>query len=83
MSTNPNSPNRTTGLSSVVGLFRDESRTERALQDLKREGFSETEIGIAAAGRGSAGQPSPFWDRIGRAGKYRNCERVAAVFGYV
>jgi len=64
MSTNPNSPNRT---NSIVGLFRDESRTERALQDLKREGFSETEIGIAAAGRGSAGQQSPFWDRIGRA----------------
>jgi uncharacterized protein (TIGR02271 family) len=63
MSTNPNSPNRT---NSIVGLFRDESRTERALQDLKREGFSETEIGIAAAGRGSAGQQSPFWDRIGR-----------------
>src|SRR5215472_1716706 len=63
MSTNPNSPNRT---NSIVGLFRDESRTERALQDLKREGFSETEIGIAAAGRGSAGQQSPFWDRIGK-----------------
>jgi uncharacterized protein (TIGR02271 family) len=47
-------------------LFRDEARAERALQELKREGFSETEIGIATTGRGNAGQSSPFWDRVGR-----------------
>jgi uncharacterized protein (TIGR02271 family) len=67
MSTNTNLPNRTSGgLSSTVALFRDEARAERALQELKREGFSETEIGIATTGRGNAGQSSPFWDRVGR-----------------
>src|SRR5690349_10110736 len=67
MSSNTNLPNRTSGgLSSTVALFRDEARAERALQELKREGFSETEIGIATTGRGNAGQSSPFWDRVGR-----------------
>jgi uncharacterized protein (TIGR02271 family) len=65
MSTNPFSSNRTAnsgGLNSVAALFHDESRAERALQDLKREGFSETEIGIATSGR----QLSPFWEKINK-----------------
>ncbi len=66
MSTNPFSSNRTTnssGLNSIAALFHEESRAERALQDLKREGFSETEIGIATSGR----QQSPFWEKINKA----------------
>ena len=34
------------------------------MKDLKQEGFSETEIGIATTGRGA--QASPFWDRISK-----------------
>ncbi len=66
MSTDTNPLHRTSGgLTSIVALFRDELRAEKAVRDLKREGFSETEIGIATTGRGT--QPSPFWDRISTA----------------
>ena len=65
MSTNPLSDRtmNSGGLNSVAALFHDEPSAERALQDLKREGFSETEIGIATSGR----QQTPFWERINRA----------------
>jgi uncharacterized protein (TIGR02271 family) len=67
MSSNPIPPNRPTGaFTSIAALFHDESNAEKALIALKREGFTETEIGIATSGRSGSDGHSSFWDRMGR-----------------
>jgi uncharacterized protein (TIGR02271 family) len=44
------------GRSTIVGLFPDRSHAEAAINDLKAEGFSEDEIGIAMRDRTAQGQ---------------------------
>jgi len=47
---------------SIAGLFKDESKAEKAIEDLRSNGFSEREIGIATAHQeGTIGR---FWDNL-------------------
>jgi len=44
------------GRSTIVGLFPDREAAESAINDLKRAGFSENEIGVAMRDRTAQGQ---------------------------
>ncbi len=46
----------------IAGLFKDESKAEKAIEDLRSNGFSEREIGIATAHQ--EGKIGRFWDNL-------------------
>jgi uncharacterized protein (TIGR02271 family) len=52
----------------VAGLFHSENKAEQAIEMLKRSGFSESEIGIATAGKsddaGETHETGSFWDKV-------------------
>jgi uncharacterized protein (TIGR02271 family) len=65
------------GRDCVAGLYRDESTAEAAIGELKDNGFSNDEIGIATAGDGQASTSghSGFWDKLTNAfGKHEHAE---------
>ena len=69
-------PNRATNINGVAGLFKDESRAEKAVDELKSGGFSEREIGIATAHQ-EEGKIASFWDKItNKFGKYEHTEHA-------
>ena len=62
--------------SAIAGLFQDESRAEKAVDELKQAGFSENEIGVATRADDS-GETSRFWDKVSRAfGKQEHAEHA-------
>jgi len=59
----------------VAGLFRDESKAESAVDDLKAAGFSDKEIGIATPHR--EGKVGSFWNRMtDRFGRHEHTEHA-------
>ncbi|HZR65368.1 MAG TPA: YsnF/AvaK domain-containing protein [Terriglobales bacterium] len=65
---------KTTG-ATIAGLFKDESKAERAVDELRVAGFSENQIGIATAH--DEGKVGSFWDRLGaHLGKHEHTERA-------
>ncbi len=60
----------------IAGFFKDESKAERAINQLKSTGFSDTEIGVATAHEES--KVGNFWDRLtGTFGKHEHTERAS------
>ncbi|MBV9182552.1 MAG: YsnF/AvaK domain-containing protein [Acidobacteria bacterium] len=57
----------------IAGFFRDETRAENAIEELRASGFAEDEIGVATPHHeGSVGK---FWDRLtNRFGKQEHTE---------
>jgi uncharacterized protein (TIGR02271 family) len=47
----------------VAGLFQDEERAEKAIQELKQAGFSGSDIGVATQNRESSKTDS-FWEKV-------------------
>lgn len=47
----------------VAGLFDDEERAEKAIQELKQAGFSSSDIGVATQSRESSKTDS-FWEKV-------------------
>src|SRR5438270_12468262 len=65
----------TTTRGGVAGLFKDEDKAERAIDELKTSGFSDSEIGIAAAHQ--EGKIGRFWDNVtSRFGKHERTEHA-------
>jgi uncharacterized protein (TIGR02271 family) len=65
-----------TNTNGVAGLFKDESKAEKAVDELKSAGFSEREIGIATAHQ-EEGQIGKFWDDItNKFGKHEHTEHA-------
>lgn len=59
-------------MGSVAGLFREESKAEQAMQDLRQAGFAEKEIGVATSGPAET-KHTGFWSKIGQAfGKHEH-----------
>jgi uncharacterized protein (TIGR02271 family) len=57
----------------VAGIFRDESKAERAVDDLKAAGFSDKQIGIATSHQ--EGKVGTFWNRMtDRFGRHEHTE---------
>ena len=53
----------TPGMGAVAGLFQDEDRAKKAIEDLKEADFSAGEIGIATQ-NSDAGNTEKFWDKV-------------------
>src|SRR5438874_11902951 len=74
----PNKADKTSapGSNGVAGLFKDESRAEKAVDELRSAGFAEREIGIATAHE-EEGKIGKFWDNItGKFGKQEHTEQA-------
>src|SRR5437868_1783571 len=62
-----------TTTATVAGLFKDESKAESAVEELKAAGFSDRQIGIATSHR--EGTVGSFWNRMtDRFGKHEHTE---------
>ncbi|HET9182568.1 MAG TPA: YsnF/AvaK domain-containing protein [Candidatus Angelobacter sp.] len=48
----------------VIGLFRDDSSAEAAIQRLREAGFTAREIGMASAGRRQGAEHAGFWSKV-------------------
>lgn len=60
----------------VAGLFQDEGRAEKAMDELKAAGFSESDIGVATRAD-DTGKTNKFWDKVSRAfGKQEHAEHA-------
>jgi hypothetical protein len=65
-----------TNTNGVAGLFEDENKAERAVEELKSAGFSEREIGIATAHQ-EEGRIGKFWDNTtNKFGKHEHTEHA-------
>jgi uncharacterized protein (TIGR02271 family) len=59
----------------IAGLFRDESKAEMAIEELRAAGFSQSEIGVATPHE--EGKTGSFWDKISsRFGKEEHTEHA-------
>jgi len=59
----------------VAGFFRDESKAESAIEDLRAAGFSDREIGVATPHQ--EGRVGKFWDKVtDRFGKHEHTENA-------
>src|SRR5438270_13701091 len=66
----------TTTRGGVAGLFKDEDKAERAIDELKSSGFSDSEIGIATAHQ--EGKIGRFWDNVtSKFGKREHTEQAS------
>jgi uncharacterized protein (TIGR02271 family) len=66
----------TTTRGGVAGLFTDEDKAERAIDELKSSGFSDSEIGIATAHQ--EGKIGRFWDNVtSKFGKQEHTEQAS------
>src|SRR5438045_1796889 len=60
----------------VAGFFRDESKAESAIEDLRAAGFSDKEIGVATPHQ--EGRVGKFWDKVtDRFGKHEHTENAS------
>jgi uncharacterized protein (TIGR02271 family) len=65
----------TTTRGGVAGLFRDGNRAEKAINELKSAGFSDSEIGVATAHDES--KTAGFWSNLtSRLGKHEHSEHA-------
>lgn len=53
----------TPGMGAVAGLFQDEDRAKKAIEELKEADFSAGEIGVATQNSDS-GKAEKFWDKV-------------------
>lgn len=72
--------------SAVAGLFQDESHAEKAVDELKQAGFSDSEIGVAtnadATNADESGKTGKFWDKVSRVfGKQEHAEHATEFRG--
>src|SRR5438874_13108393 len=59
----------------IAGYFRDESKAESAIEELRAAGFSEKEIGVATPHQ--EGRVGKFWDKVtDRFGKNEHTEHA-------
>jgi uncharacterized protein (TIGR02271 family) len=59
----------------IAGLFKDEGKAEKAIEELKAAGFSESEIGVATPHE--EGKTGSFWDKVSsRFGKEEHTEHA-------
>ena len=59
----------------IAGLFKDDGKAEKAIEELKAAGFSESEIGIATPH--AEDKVGSFWDRVSsRFGKEEHTEQA-------
>jgi uncharacterized protein (TIGR02271 family) len=59
----------------IAGCFRDESKAENAIEELRAAGFRDAEIGVATAHQ--YGKVGKFWDRLSeRFGKHDHTEQA-------
>jgi len=67
--------------SAVAGLFQDESHAEKAVDELKQAGFSDSEIGVAT-NADESGKTGKFWDKVSRVfGKQEHAEHATEFRG--
>ena len=65
----------TASTSTIAGLFRDETKAEKAVEELKASGFSDNEVGVATAHQ--EGKVSNSWDKIATTfGKHERTEHA-------
>jgi uncharacterized protein (TIGR02271 family) len=65
----------TSSTSTIAGLFRDDGKAEKAIEDLRASGFSENEVGVATAH--DEGGISDFWNKItSKLGKHERTEHA-------
>ena len=68
-------PDTATSKAGVAGLFRSETEAEKALDELKSSGFSDTEIGVATAHE--EGKTGSFWAAVtSKFGKHGHTEQA-------
>jgi uncharacterized protein (TIGR02271 family) len=73
MTTTEKIPTSTGG---IAGVFKDENKAERAIEELRTAGFSDREIGIATAHQ--EGTIGKFWDSItSKFGKQEHTEHAS------
>jgi uncharacterized protein (TIGR02271 family) len=59
----------------IAGFFRNESKAESAIEELRAAGFSDKEIGVATAHQ--EGKIGTFWDKVtDRFGKHEHTEHA-------
>src|SRR5437764_2192643 len=60
----------------IAGLFRDESKAESAIEELKAAGFSDKDIGVATPHQ--EGKVGNFWSKVtDRFGKHEHTEHAS------